>query len=282
LYRPKWNANRYIFSPGRELVEVWTLPLPLVDRSSQQIEQRIRRKVEAIKDVRGIRHVTVRLSAKRLDVDVHVFLDSDISSEDAHRIAFTIEKEVRNQYPNARISVDTEPVKSERESIWKAVKDAAEGAPGSRGAHNIHIQTVDGKLYVDLHLEVSANMTVKQAHDVADEVEKRIKTINADVSGVTVHIESASERISKELTGVESELVAYIEDIAKRFPEIKSVGDIRIRRFGDIIHVVLSCRFDSKLTIKEAHEISNKLESNIKKAYPSIARIDVHEEPEQA
>jgi divalent metal cation (Fe/Co/Zn/Cd) transporter len=257
------------------------LPLPLVDRSPHQIEQRIRRKIEAIKDVRGIRHVTVRLSAKRLDVDVHVFLDSNISTEDAHRIAFNIEKKVRTQYPNARISVDTEPVKSERESIWKAVKDAAEGAPGSRGVHNIHIQTVDGKLYVDLHLEVSANMTVKQAHDVADEVEKRIKALNADVSGVTVHIESASERISKELTGIETELESYIEDVAKRFPEIKGVSDIRIRRFGDIIHIVLNCRFDSKLTIKEAHEISNRFESNIKKAYPGVARIDVHEEPEQ-
>jgi divalent metal cation (Fe/Co/Zn/Cd) transporter len=260
---------------------VSTLPLPLVDRSPQQIERRIRKKVEAIKDVKGIRHVTVRLSAKRLDVDVHVFLDSNISTEEAHRIAFDIEKEVRTQYPNARISVDTEPVKSERESIWKAVKDAAEGAPGSRGAHNIHIQTIDGKLYVDLHLEVSANMTVKQAHEVADEVEKRIRTLNTDVSGVTVHIESASERISKELAGTETELVSYIEDVARRYTEIKSISDIRIRRFGDIIHVVFNCRFDSKLTIKNAHEISNRLESDIKKAYPSIARIDIHEEPDQ-
>ena len=257
------------------------MPLPLVDRSPQQIEQRIRKKVEAIKEVKGIRHVTVRLSAKRLDVNVHVFLDGNISTEDAHRIAFDIEKGVLNQYPNARISVDTEPVKSERESIWRAVKDAAEGTPGSRGAHNIHIQTVDGKLYVDLHLEVSANMTVKQAHDVADEVEKRIRILNAEVSGVTVHIESASERISKELGGTETELVSYIEDVSRQFPEIKSVSDIRIRRFGDIIHVVFNCRFNSKLTIKKAHEIVNRLESDIKKAYPNIARIDIHEEPDQ-
>jgi divalent metal cation (Fe/Co/Zn/Cd) transporter len=273
-------ANRYIFSVGSRLTEVSLLPFPLVDRSPHQIEQKIRRKVEAIKDVKGIRHVTVRLSAKRLDVDVHVFLDSNLGTEDAHRIAFEIEKEVRTQYPTARVSVDTEPVKSERESIWRAVKDAAEGAPGSRGAHNVHIQTVDGKLYVDLHLEVSANMTVKQAHDVADEVEKRIKAVNSDVAGVTVHIESASDLISKELTGAEIELEAYIEDVAKRFPEIKCVSDVRIRKFGNIIHVVLKCRFDSKLTIKEAHEISSKLESAIKKAYPNIARIDIHEEPD--
>jgi divalent metal cation (Fe/Co/Zn/Cd) transporter len=257
------------------------LPLPLVDRSPQQIEQKIRRKVEAIKDVKGIRHVTVRLSAKRLDVDVHVFLDINLGTEDAHRIALEIEREVRAQYPNARVSVDTEPVKSERESIWSAVKEAADGVPGSRGAHNVHVQTVDGKLYVDLHLEVSANMTVKQAHDVADRVEKRIKAINSDVAGVTVHLESASDLISRELTGLETELEAYIEDAAKRFPEIKCVNEIKIRKFGDVIHVVLNCRFDSKLTIKEAHEISSRLESDIKKAYPKIARIDIHEEPDR-
>lgn len=39
------------------------LPLPLVDRSKQQIEQKIRKKVESLKDVKGIKHVTVRLSA---------------------------------------------------------------------------------------------------------------------------------------------------------------------------------------------------------------------------
>lgn len=258
------------------------LPLPLVDRSKQQIEQKIRKKVESLKEVKGIKHVTVRLSAKRLDVDIHVFLDSNISSENAHQIAIDIEKKVRTLYPNARISVDTEPIKTDSESIWRSVKDMAEGAPGSRGAHNIHIQTVDGKLYVDLHLEVSANMTVKQAHDVADDVEERIKTANPSVSGVTVHIESASERISRELSGVETELESYIEDVAKRFPEIKNVCNVRIRRFGNIIHVVLECQFDSRLTIKKAHEISNKLESMVKKAYPSVARIDIHEEPDRA
>jgi divalent metal cation (Fe/Co/Zn/Cd) transporter len=270
----------YIFYWFRRVNQASDLPLPIVDRSSQEIEQRIRRKVEGIKEVKGIRHVTVRLSAKRLDVDVHVYLDSDLTTENTHRIALDIEKEVRAQYPNARISVDTEPFRSKGESIWNSVKDAAEGTPGSRGAHNIHVQTVEGKLYVDMHLEVSANMTVKQAHDVADDVQDKIRALNPDISGVTVHIESASERISRELTGVEAELESFIEDAATKFPEIKSVKDVRIRRFDDTVHIVISCKFNPNLTIKKAHEVSSELERNIKKAYPKIERIDVHEEPD--
>jgi divalent metal cation (Fe/Co/Zn/Cd) transporter len=259
--------------------QVSALTLPTGDRSSKQIEQNIRKKVEAVNAVKGIRHVTIRSSAKRLDIDVHVYLAQDVDPEEVHQVAFEIEKVVRTEHPNARISVDTEPFVSEGESIWNSVKDAAEGAPGSRGAHNIHIQTVDGKLCVDLHLEVSANMTVGQAHEVADNVQKKISALSPNISGVTVHIETASERISKELIGTETELESFIEDTAKKFSEIKRVKEVSIRRFGEALHLVLSCQFDPTLTIGKAHEITKLFEAAIRKAYPNIERIDIHEEP---
>jgi divalent metal cation (Fe/Co/Zn/Cd) transporter len=232
-----------------------------------------------MKDVKGIRHVTVRFSAKRLDVDVHVFLDDSLTSEDMHAVALKIEGVVRRAYPNARVSIDTEPVGRSQNGVWKAVKDAAEEAPGSRGVHNIHIQRIDGKLYVDLHLEVSANMTVKQAHEVAEQVEDKIRLTKPEISEVTVHIESASDRIARELAGVETELESYIEHVAKQFPEIRSISEIRVRKAGEGIHLTLQCRFEPELSIEKAHEISSKLEKTLRTAYPKITRIDVHEEP---
>jgi divalent metal cation (Fe/Co/Zn/Cd) transporter len=159
------------------------------------------------------------------------------------------------------------------------VKDAAEGTAGSRGVHNIHIQRVDGKLFVDLHLEVSANMTVKQAHDVAEQVEDKIRVTKPEVSEVTVHIESASDRILRELSGVETEMGSYVQHVAKQFPEIKNVSGIGVRKAGEGIHLTLRCRFEPELSIEEAHEISNKFEKILRTAYPEITRIDVHEEP---
>lgn len=255
------------------------LPLPLVERSKGEIAQAIRRKVEGIKGVKGCSQLNVRMSGKRFDVDMRVLLDANLGFEGAHKISLDIEKKVKETIPNARISVDTEPYGNGRENIWKLVKEIAEAEPGSRGVHNIHLQTINGKLCVDLHLEVSANMTVKQAHDVADQIEKKIKAADSNISEVTIHIESASDLISKELAGIETELKSYIEHIAERFPEIKEVHGIHVRRFGETIHVVLHCHFDPKLTIKEAHEISNRLESAIRSEYTNVARIDVHEEP---
>ena len=255
------------------------MPLPLIERSEEEIAQTIRKKVEGIKEVKGYHQLTVRMTGKRLYVDMHALLDSNLSFENAHRIASHIESEVKRVAPNARVTIHTEPVGSSQKDLWNLVKEVSEGVAGSRGVHNIHIQEINGKLCVDLHVEVSANMTVKQAHQVSEQIEQQIKTADPSVSEVIVHMESASERVSRELTGVETELESYIKHVAERFPKIKKVHGIEVRRIGDTLHVVLRCHFDPEMTMAEAHEMSNSLEREIKAAYPSIARIDVHEEP---
>jgi divalent metal cation (Fe/Co/Zn/Cd) transporter len=255
------------------------LPLPLVERSEEEIAQIIKKRVEALKDVRGCRQLNVRMTGKRFEVEMHVSLDKNLRFEAAHKIALDIEREVKSVVPNARVTIHTQPLENSRE-VWKLVKGIAEGVPGSRGVHNIHIQKIDGKLVVDLHLEVSANITVKQAHEVADQVERKIKAANPNISEITVHMESASDRISRELTGVETELASSVAHVAERFPEIKRVHGIRVRKVGESLHVVFRCHFDPNISMAKAHEISSELESALRSMYPNIARIDVHEEPD--
>ena len=251
----------------------------MVERSEEEIARIIRKRVEALKDVRGYHQLSVRMTGKRFYIEMHVLLDSNLRFEDTHRIASEIEREVKSVVPNARVTIHTEPLGGARGNIWRLVKEMAEGVPGSRGVHNVHIQDVNGKLCVDLHLEVSANMTVKQAHDVSDQVERKIRESNPNISDITIHVESAQERISRELMGVETGLESYIEHVAERFPEIKHVHGIEVRKVGDSLHVVLRCHFDPNINIGKAHGISNSIEREIRSAYPRIARIDVHEEP---
>lgn len=255
------------------------LPLPLVERSGKEISRAIVKRVKSIEKVKECRTPSIRMTGKRFSVVLPVSLDSNLGLEDTHRIAIDIERVVKSIVPNARIVIHTEPYRSDLENTWGLVKEIAEGVPGTRGVHNIHIQRIDGKLYIDLHLEVSAGMTVKQAHDVAEQVEKKIKAANHNITDITVHMESALDRISRESTGADTELKWYIEHIAKRFTEIKGVSGVKVRKIGNNLHVVLRCRFEPNLSMKKAHDLSNKLEKTIKAAYPQIARIDIHEEP---
>jgi divalent metal cation (Fe/Co/Zn/Cd) transporter len=132
---------------------------------------------------------------------------------------------------------------------------------------------------VDLHLEVSAGMTIKQAHEISDQVERSLRGAKLNISEITIHMESASDLISRELNGAETEVKLYIEDLIRRFPEIKVIHGIRIRKTDDHLHVVLRCHFDPSIDMQQAHEVSSKFERALKDAYPNIDRIDIHEEP---
>ena len=92
-------------------------------------------------------------------------------------------------------------------------------------------------------------------------------------------MESASDLMARELEGRGSELKWYIEHAAKRFPEIKAVHGVKIRRSGNNLYALLRCRFDPNMSIKAAHEISHKLEKIVKTAYPCVDEFEVREEP---
>ena len=137
-----------------------------------------------------------------------------------------------------------------------------------------------GKLCLDLHLEVGANSTLKQgACDISDEVERMLKAGNLNLSEITIHIETASDMISNELKGNGNELKTYIEHAAEHFPEIKAISGVKVRKIGDKMHVVIQCLFKPNIGMKDAHEISSKLENMVRNAFPEVDRIDTHEEP---
>jgi divalent metal cation (Fe/Co/Zn/Cd) transporter len=250
----------------------------MVGRSEEEIAQLVRKRVEAIKGVRNYDQLSARMTGKRFEVDMLVSLDDNLRFEDVHKIASRIENEVRAVVPNAIVTINTEPLSGQK-SIWKTVKQVAEQVPGTREVHNIHVQYIDRKLCVDFHLQVSANMTVKEAHKVAEQVERKLKAANPSFSEINIHIESASDRLSRELTGITTGLESYIEHAAKSFPEIKFAHRIRIRRIGENLHVDLRCHFDPNITIDRADEIADQLEKAIKREYPQVERVDIHEEP---
>jgi divalent metal cation (Fe/Co/Zn/Cd) transporter len=250
-----------------------------VERSQEEIERRIKKQIESMKDVRGCHEVRARIIGKRMEISAHVLLDSSLRFDQVHKIVSDIESEVRKKvWRFARITIQTEPIGDSSYDMGKLVKNVAESVPGSRGVHDVHIQRIAGKLCVDLHLEVSANLTVKEAHDVADQIEKKLRS-ETDITEVTIHIESASDLITRELKGDTRKLRWYVEDAVKGFPEIKTVHGVEIRKLEDRTHVVLSCHFDPNVTVKQAHDVTDKLENMIRSAYPDVDRIDIHEEP---
>lgn len=253
-------------------------PLPLVERSKEEIARAIEKRVRTVEGVRECTKPSIRLTGKRVRVAVSVSLDSNLEFERTHRIGLTIEREVKKLLPNARIVIRTGPFHSNLEETWELVRKAAEDVPGTRWVSNIHLQKIAGRLALDLVLEVGANMTIKQTQGVSQELEKRIRAIIPSLAEVNVCAETALDRISRERTGVGTELQSYVVHVAKRFPEIRNVHRIKVRRVGDDLYLILECLFDPDLKVKKATALSNELERLLRTAYPEITHIIIKKE----
>jgi cation diffusion facilitator family transporter len=72
--------------------------------------------------------------------------------------------------------------------ICEEIKKRALSVPNVLGVHDLRAHYVGNKLHVELHIEVPPELSLKEAHDVSEEVKKRIEEI-PEVDRVFVHVD---------------------------------------------------------------------------------------------
>jgi cation diffusion facilitator family transporter len=70
-----------------------------------------------------------------------------------------------------------------------------------------------------------------------------------------------------------------IERLARSVAGVKQVRDVRTRGRGDAVYVDLTVHLDGSMSLSEAHDVADRIESELKAAHPQIADVVVHPEP---
>ncbi|HEW63804.1 cation diffusion facilitator family transporter [Fervidicoccus fontis] len=70
-----------------------------------------------------------------------------------------------------------------------------------------------------------------------------------------------------------------IKSILKEFKDIEKISDIRVRSVGSYYYVELNISLKKDMKLSRAHEISDKVEDELKKRIPQILEVHIHEEP---
>ncbi len=65
--------------------------------------------------------------------------------------------------------------------------------PGVRSYHAVRARRLGGRVSMDLHIHVDPSLTVRQGHDIATKVERRIHQASLGVAHVVVHVETRLE-----------------------------------------------------------------------------------------
>jgi len=72
------------------------------------------------------------------------------------------------------------------------IEQAALAVSGVRGVHAVRSRGGEGRIWVDLHIQVDPHMNVEEAHEIASAVAKRVEDSSERRADVTVHIEPAT------------------------------------------------------------------------------------------
>jgi len=95
--------------------------------------------------------------------------------------------------------------------------------PGAITAHNLRVRSSGGRNWVEVHVTVDPQLTVKQAHEVATEVESAIRNEVGPETQAIVHVEPAEPPHTRPdpIFGHELELTAGEATAARRIQRLR-------------------------------------------------------------
>ena len=99
--------------------------------------------------------------------------------------------------PATDMLMDREFSDEEREKIFNTVMES----PGVRGLHDLRTRASGRDKFIQMHIEVDGELTVRKAHFIADEVEATVGELFPDAE-ILIHVDPPSEQ-SNDLTHAE-------------------------------------------------------------------------------
>ncbi len=251
----------------------------LLDRAPEGLPEKIAGAAAEVAGVLSVGQVRVRGSGPRTFVDMTIEVDRNIAFERVHAITEDVEARVREISPGADVVIHTDPREAERESLARRIRAIADR--NQMPVHNVSVHDDRGELHVDFHLEVDDHLSVGQAHELASHLEDDVRRDVPGVKRVNVHIESRGTGVGSgaDVTAANPALVEKVCRIADQVSGPGSCHNVLIRRNGDKLAVSLHCHFPSDLSVMAAHDLSSRIEKDLKDAVPALDRVLVHVEP---
>ena len=250
--------------------------MELSDTASKELVVKTRRVITSHEGVEKIESLKLRKVSSKIFIDASVQVPSHMPLEEAHSLASKIEADLKEAFGNVDATIHIEP--SEKESKLDQLVEKLATVDGVREVHEISTIYTGGKFYITLHAYVNPELSVEEAHKIAETIEKRMQAEIKPLENVTVHVEPSG--IAVPATQVdESQLRNVVYEVAKGIGE-----HLRIRRIVTYAaegkrYINVDCCFTKKIQVKEAHRIASEVEKETKERFAN-AVVTVHMEPE--
>jgi len=249
----------------------------LMDRAPADAEQAARAALARVEPPVTLKRLRMRQAGPRQFMDVVIAVPPGAAVGQGHAAADRVEDALAAALPGSDVVVHVEPQEDEA-AIRDRAHAAALGVPSVREVHNVSVLDVGGRTEVSLHLKLPGEVTLEEAHDVANQVESAIAAAVPEVDSVQTHIEPLGEAVEGK---------PMVDDHAERDVVLRIVREVtgeeprelRFVRTDEGLLAYLTLGLDPTSPLAEAHARASEIEERIRRARPDIADVIVHTEP---
>ena len=245
----------------------------LMDRTPAAAEQRARAAIAAVDPPVDLRRLRLRQASGRHFADAVIRVSPEAAIGQGHAAADRVEDAIRAVLPDSDVVVHVEP--SEHAALRERAHAAALGVPRVREVHNLTVLDVAGTTEISLHLKLPGDLTLDEAHAVAESVERAILAAVPEAADVHTHIEPLGEDSVGEEVEADAAAVERIVVEATGAPP----RALRFLHTDAGLVAYLTLAMESSDSLAAVHERASVIEQRIHDAVPEIADVVVHTEP---
>jgi cation diffusion facilitator family transporter len=249
----------------------------LMDRAPADAEQAARVAIAGVEPPVTLKRLRMRQAGPRQFMDVVITVPPGAAVGQGHAAADSVEDALSTALPGSDAVVHVEPQEDEA-AIRDRAHAAALGVPSVREVHNVSVLDVGGRTEVSLHLKLPGEVTLEDAHEVANQVESAIAAAVPEVDSVQTHIEPLGEAVEgKPIDDDHVErgvVLRIVREVTGEEPR-----ELRFVRTDEGLLAYLTLGLDPSSPLAEAHARASEIEERIRRARPDIADVVVHTEP---
>lgn len=253
----------------------------LVDAAPQGTSARIAEAISRVPGVLDHERIRVRQSGNRLFVDLRLMLESNIPFEHAGAVVDAVESRVHEVFPDADVVVHAAPREPASSDTVERVRAVAHRH--NFQVHEVTVYRVNGRLNVNLDLELDPGLRLDAAHERATTLEGEIKRALGEVDEVNVHIEPLLKDVEtgSEAATVRTDMEHSLMQIARQTPGVLDCHSVEAHQVGPNVVVRLHCTLEPDLSVAQVHDITEDLGFKFRKAFPQISKVNIHPEPRE-
>lgn len=250
----------------------------LMDEIPAETRRQIVTEVEQVPGVLAVEQARVRRAGAAHFADLTLALPSRTTFEHTGELVKAATDAVHRALPEADVVIHTVPRQARADSIFDRVRAVA--ARNNVSVHELSVQSHQGRLRVEQHVELDEGMLLLDAHNFVSQMEAEILRETPEIDSVLTHIESEPSTIEQpDVEVTDRRIEVALRAAAQAFPEVVDVHEISMRHAGEHTDVSCHCTLPDELTMQRVHEVITALEDKFKLECPEVSRVTIHPEP---